>query len=413
MHFARLLPALVGAAACLPLVASAACADENYVLNLSVINSQFSSSEAGTRCENTAERFFDLLSNSGFSSIVSNYDANAFVDARANFNSLPLSLRFDEESTVLFFNVPELGIVELAFDPGTAGTRDDAADLLVDYIKKSGILAKILEYQAEHSPSSPITGPGGMIPSAAAGDFDAAMGDTLREIHGGSDSPTLALGAAWGSMDLDGKKGEVTNLPLSRVWRSTEVPGRVFTLSGALTEVKLAGATSYHGGVGVALRMPVSARWALTPSLRYAVTGSADMTTAAGLYSIGLASTYHIPLARLDLVIGNMAGYHETTKVSIGDYSVNPDIKTWVLRNGVMLAQPVNLAGVPLALEYSLVDTRYTGGTRFFVDNTQELGVSVGTNRSANVAKSYARFGLRYLRGRESNAVTLSGSYWF
>ncbi|MPN24925.1 hypothetical protein SDC9_172330 [bioreactor metagenome] len=115
----------------------------------------------------------------------------------------------------------------------------------------------------------------------------------------------------------------------------------------------------------------------------------------------------------MDLVIGNMAGYHKTTKVSFGDYSFDPDLKTWALRNGVMLSQAVNLAGLPLAVEYSLVDTRYTGGTKFFVDNTQEIGVSVGTNRSGDLSKNYMRFGLRYLHGRDTNTVTLSGSYWF
>ncbi|MDO9600218.1 MAG: hypothetical protein Q7J47_21065 [Azoarcus sp.] len=412
MPKARLLvAATVLAAMALPGITYASCSNKNYGIDLLVENIELESAERGVRCENTAEDFFDLLSDSGFSSIVSNYDEAAIAAGQVSFNGLPMLVDFESTGPELRFRVPELGI-DVRFE---GSDRDASADMLVDYIKKSGILSQIVKYQAENTPNSPITGPGGMIPSAAATDFDAALSDTIREIRGGgdADSPTLSLGASWGSMNLDGKKGEVTNLPLSRVWRSTEVPGRVFTLSGALTHVKVAGAASYHGGLGVAYRMPVSSRWALTPSLRYSVTGSADLATVAGLYSIGLSSTYHIPLAGMDLVIGNMAGYHKTTKLSIGDYSFSPDIKTWALRNGVMLAQPINLMGLPLAVEYSLVDTRYTGGTRFFVDNTQEIGVSLGTNRSGNVAKSFARFGLRYLRGRDSNTMSLSGSYWF
>ncbi|NMG50332.1 hypothetical protein GO613_19755 [Azoarcus communis] len=405
-----LLHAALLAGAALPMTASAVCNNKNYGVLLSVFVSQTETVEEGTRCENTAEKFFDLLNDASFSSIVPSYNSESIASATVNFNSLPIQFDFEDSGSALRFRIAALG-VDLVFE---GVDRDDSSDMLVDYLKKSGILSSILKYQAENSPNSPIAGPGGMIPSAAAADFDAAMSDTLREIQGNTaDSPNFSVGASWGSMDIDGKKGEVTNLPLSRVWRSTEVPGRVFTLSGSLTQVKVAGAASYHGGLGVAYRLPVSSRWSLTPSLRYAVTGSADLASVAGLYSVGVSSTYHIPLGSMDLVIGNMAGYHKTTKVSFGDYSFDPDIKTWALRNGVMLSQAVNLAGLPLAVEYSLVDTRYTGGTKFFVDNTQEIGVSVGTNRSGDLSKNYMRFGLRYLHGRDTNTVTLSGSYWF
>lgn len=403
-----LLAAALSAAAALPAIGHAACSHKNFGLVLNV--DPGGGLETGQRCEDKAEDFFDLLNDATFQQLVPSYTDTAFAEANIDFNGVPITLQFDSGSSVLQFSIPALGVNE-TFD---GGNRDDSADLLVDYLKKSGIMSRIIKYQAEHSASSPIAGPGGLIPSAAAADFDAAMSDTLREIGGsGADSPSFSIGASYGSMTVDGKKGEVTNLPFSHVWRSDSVPGRMFTLSGSLTLVKMAGAEAYHGGIGASYRLPLTERWALTPSLRYAVTGSADMASVAGMYSVGLSSTYHIPLDGLDLVIGNMAGYYKTTKLSIGDYSFDPQIKTWSLRNGVMLAQPVNLFGLPLSVEYSLVDTRYTGGTQFFVDNTQEVGVSLGTNRAGSVSKSYARFGLRYLHGRDTNSITLAGSYWF
>lgn len=403
-----LVASALAAAAILPAAGHAACSDKNFGLSLNVISTN--GTDTGQRCEDTAEDFFDLLNDATFQQLVPSYTDIAFAEANIDFNGVPVTLQFDFESTVLNFSIPALGISE-AF-AGT--TRDESADLLVEYLKKSGVMSEIIKYQAEHSATSPIAGPGGLIPSAAAADFDAAMSDTLREIGGSNaDSPTFSIGASYGSMTVDGRDGEVTNLPFSRVWRSDSTPGQMFTLSGSLTLVKIGGAEAYHGGVGAAFRMPVTSRWALTPSLRYAVTGSADLASVAGMYSAGVSSTYHIPLDGLDLVIGNMAGYYKTTKLSVGDYSFDPKIKTWSLRNGVMLAQPVKLMGLPLSLEYSLVDTRYTGGTEFFVDNTQEIGISIGTNRGGDVAKSYARFGLRYLHGRETNSITLSGSYWF
>lgn len=404
-----LLASALAAAAFLPAAAHAACNDKNFSLMLNV--DPGNGIETGQRCEDKAEDFFDLLNDAAFQQMVPSYTDMAFAQANINFNGVPVVLQFDFESSELQFSIPALGVHEVF--AGT--TRDASADMLVEYLKKSGVMSQIMRYQAEHSPHSAIAGPGGLIPSAAAADFDAAMSDTMREINGGNsaDSPTFAIGASYGSMTVDGRKGELTTVPFSRVWRSDATPGQMFTLSGSVTMVKMAGAEAYHGGIGAAFRLPLNERWALTPSLRYAVTGSADLASVAGMYSVGLSSTYHIPLDGLDLVIGNMAGYYKTTKLSVGDYSFDPKIKTWSLRNGVMLAQPVNLMGLPLSVEYSLVDTRYTGGTEFFVDNTQEIGVSIGTNRSGDVSKSFARFGLRYLHGRDTNSITLSGSYWF
>lgn len=407
-HTRLLLAAALCAAAGLPAVSYAACSNKNFGL---VLNVDFGEGiQTGQGCENTASGFFGLLNTAAFRQLVPDYNNGASVLGNIDFNGVPSTFQFGFETSTLHFSIPGLG-VSVDFE---GATRDASISMLVDYLKKSGIMSQIIKYQAEHSAGSPIAGPGGMIPNATAADFDAAVANTLREINGGNtDSQTMLVGASYGNMTLDGKKGEVTNLPFSRVWRSDSTPGQILTLSGALTHVKIAGAQSYQGGIGAALRLPVTGRWALTPSLRYSVVSSGDMASVSGLYSAGLASTYHIPLNNLDLVIGNMAGYHQTSKISVGEYSFDPHIKTLSLRNGVMLAQPVNLFGLPLSAEYSLVDTRYTGGTRFFVNNTQEVGVSLGTNRGADVSKNYMRFGLRYLRGRETTGITLAGSYWF
>lgn len=390
--------------------AAASCSNKNYGLDLYVMGDMPQSEESGSRCANTADKFFDLLNGESFSSIVPSYNDFSIANATMNFNGVPLYFDFESSDTTLRFRIPSLD-VDVSF---SGSDRDESADLLVDYLKKSGILSRIMREQAASSPTSPIAGPGGMIPTAAAADFDAAMGETVQALNGGSsDSPSFSVGASYGTMDVDGKKGQVSNIPMSYVWRSDSTPGQMFTLSGSVTQVTIAGGTSYHGGLGVAFRMPVSARWALTPSLRYSITGSADMASVAGMYSAGLSSTYHIPLESLDLVIGNMAGYYRTNKVSFGEYSFDPKIHTWSLRNGVMVSQPVNMFGMPLAVEYSFVDTRYTGGTEFFVDNTQEIGVTIGTNRAGNLSKKFTRFGLRYLHGRETNTVSLTGSYWF
>lgn len=178
-------------------------------------------------------------------------------------------------------------------------------------------------------------------------------------------------------------------------------------------QVKTEGANGYHAGLGVSARIPMTENWALFPAVRYTVTNSVDLNTVAGVYSVSLGSTYRIPMGESAIMIGNMLGYYKTSRLSVGDYSFDPDVKTMALRNGVLYSQPVTLAGRDLAVEYSLVDTRFTGGTKFFVNNTQEISVSLGTNRAADASGKFFRLGLRYLRGRETHGLSLQGAYWF
>jgi hypothetical protein len=276
--------------------------------------------------------------------------------------------------------------------------------MLVDYIRNNEDIQKWI---AKNTPNSPITSPGGLIHNAGTVDFAGALYSVLD--NGGGVSFT----ASSGRTRVNGRKADTSTLPLSHSWHSGSNRGKKFTMSGSLTQVRLASATTYQGSIATAYRLPVTKRWALTPSLGYAVSHSTDLSAATGLVSMGLSSTYHIPFSKLDFVIGNMVGYHQTTKAIGSKNSFDPDITSWSIRNGAMLAQPVNFFGVPLSLEYSAVDTRYVGGTKFYVDNTQEIGISIGTNRRADVSKKFTRVGLRYLHGRDTNSVSVSGGYWF
>ena len=114
-----------------------------------------------------------------------------------------------------------------------------------------------------------------------------------------------------------------------------------------------------------------------------------------------------------NVAMGNMLSYNRTAKIQSGEYSSNPDITSTVVRNGLMLSQPANWNGQKLSVEYSLVDTRYTGGTKLYIDNTQEIGITVGTNKNAFSARSFLRGGLTYLRGKDTKGFTANIGYWF
>lgn len=401
--------AMIGVWAAAPLAAQAICDSSNYGLTGTADNDGQISSN--TACTSTAAALFDLFSGVSLSSLLPTYTDFAMANLDVNFASLPMQLSFLDTGTTLTFNVPDLGITNLQF---TGSTRDASIDLLKDYLKKTNLAGDVMRYQASHSPTSPITGINGLIPMTVAQNFDNAFSAPYQDATGeGSDSNLTGVGVTLGSGTAAGKNTSVASLPFSHIWRSKARPGEFVILGTSLTQVNTEGAKAYHAGVGVSARVPMSENWALLPALGYAVTGSADLNTAAGVYSASIGSTYRVGLGLFDLMIGNMAGYYRTSRISVGDYSFDPKIKTLAIRNGVMLSRPIELMGMPMAAEYYIVDTRYTTGTDFFINNTQEYGVSIGTNRRGDVRTGYFRLGLRYTRGKASDALSLQGGYWF
>ena len=144
-----------------------------------------------------------------------------------------------------------------------------------------------------------------------------------------------------------------------------------------------------------------------------ALTGSVDRATVSAVYSGSLTSTYQIPVGKFDLAIGNMVGIYKTGKFKVSEYSFNPHVKQTMLRNGIMLSQPVDLKNQKLAVEYSLIDTRYVGGEKPFMKDMQELGITVGTHKDQVGRLSFLRGGVSFTRAKGSKGVTFNFGYWF
>lgn len=387
--------------------ASAVCEDSNYGMRLSLMNATAVASN--TACTKTAEQFIDLFYGQQLKNLLNGYTDQSISSFDVNFNSLKMRMDFFTQGSPLRLQIADLGVDETF----NGQTRDDSISLLKDYFKKNGIAGRIMRYQVSNSATSPIAGPNGIIQMAARQDFDTGFSGPVQGSSSADSGNLIGAGFDAGSGQVGGKKSSAYSLPLSYVWRSKQDPGRTFTLGASLVQVKTEGATGYHAGLGVSARIPMSENWALFPVARYTITNSVELNTAAGVYSVSLGSTYRIPIGESAIMIGNMLGYYKTASISVGSYSFNPDVSTMALRNGVLYSHPVALAGRPLAVEYSLVDTRFTGGTKFFVNNTQEIAVSLGSNRAADAAGKFFRVGLRYLRGRETHGLSLQGSYWF
>ena len=368
---------------------------------------------------NTVDAFFNTISTSGLQALTPTYTGTQDISVFARFNSLDITLGYGI-GPVLFLQIPGLA-VNTSFN---GATRDASEDLFEDYIKKSGILGKILNYQAANSPTSPITGVGGLLPNAVASDFNQNFMDSATNIAApmsmsaaastnGSTPNLIGVALQYGSFSALDSRTKVTSIPLSYTIRNDIDPRRQLTFSVPLTQVDVDGAKAYIAGFGVSYRVPMNDNWTLTPAGKISGVGSTDLATVSGMYTGSLTSTYIWDMNTYNVAMGNMLSYNKTMKIQSGEYSANPDISSVVLRNGVMLSQPANWNGQKLSVEYSLVDTRYTGGTKLYIDNTQEIGITVGTNKNAFSARSFIRGGLTYLRGRDTKGFTANIGYWF
>ena len=367
----------------------------------------------GQAAFNTAQDLIDSLSTSQLQNLGgASYDGTQVASINLLFNSLPIALAFPNggfagDGAELIFSIPELGVNETF----NGGDRDASRDLLEDFLKDSGVIADIMKYQAANSPHSPISGPGGAIPTAVSSDFGEVF-NTMPSTQEGQPTNLIGAGISFTSLNVDDRDTRVSTLPLSYTIRNNIDPRRQLVFSLPITVSDTDGAKSYGVSFGAGYRYPLTEAWTLTPALRYGLTASEDLATVAGVVSATLASTYVLRFSAFDVAIGNMLGYYTTTKVSAGDYSFDPDISNTVLRNGVMLSQPVTFSGQRMSIEYSLIDTRYLG-TEIYVDNTQEFGITLGTNRSAFSARSYLRGGLNFLRGKDTTGISLNLGYWF
>ncbi len=357
---------------------------------------------------------FDSTKEAAIKARLPGYTSTSAASVNLDYRGLGLNLAYAANSTTLKLDIPSIGETRTF----TGATRDQSQEQLKDFFKKNGgdVLNRIMKKLAEVSPTDPIAGnPNSLQSQTVASDFDKNFTSHASNIKAPQTASTpnlLGLGLRFGSYDMDGRKSDSYTIPLSYTVRNDLDPRRQLTISAPLTYTTVEGAKVYSGNLGVAYRMPMNDAWALTPSVGYAVTGSTDLGSVGQIVSASLTSSYVINLDKFDLAIGNMVGYYQTLKLSSGDYSFDPGIKNTIFRNGVMLSQPTDIFGKGMSIEYSLIDTRFTGDA-LYIKGYDEIGVTVGTNKSANSSRSYLRGGVSYLTSDKAKGFTANLGYWF
>jgi hypothetical protein len=374
----------------------------------------------------TFEEAIDVLTTSGLRSLNPGYTGVEAATITINLRGLPVIAQYPTAgSTRLVFRVPSLNINETF----QGATRDASEEMLEDFLKKNGndILSRMGKEFAKVSPVDPIAGnPNSLMSQLVMQDFNTGFTDFATNIGGAPPAGTapaapvagaapgnlIGIGGRFGQYRQDGLTSRSFTLPLSYTFRNDLDPRRQTSFNLPITFVDTEGAKSVNIGLGASYRFPMSDAWALQPAVSISAAGSKDLGSLAAVASVSITSSYVIPMSGFDLAIGNMVGYYTTLKVSSGDYSYDPEIKNTVLRNGVLLSQPVTFGGERLALEYSIVDTHFTG-SELYIKHFDEFGISLGTNKSARSARSYMRGGVNYLHSSKSKGVNAYFNYYF
>jgi hypothetical protein len=361
----------------------------------------------------SVEDAFEALSTSRFSSLNPAYTGVQAATVNIDYRGLGMVTTYPTAgSPLLVLDIPSLGIRETF----NGGNRDASQDLLKEYFKSNSadILGRISKALAKNSPVDPIAGnPNSLMSQMVFQDFNNAFTSFATNIKSGDASSNLiGVGIGVGQYRQGGVTSRAVTLPLSYTFRNDLDPRRQVTLSAPITSTDADGSKGYSFGLGGAYRFPMNDNWALSGAVNYALTGSKDLGALAAMTSVSLTSSYLIPMEKFDLAIGNMIGYYKAMKAKSGDYGYEPDIANTVLRNGVMLSQPITVSGRGMSVEYSLVHTHFSG-TELYNKQYVELGVSLGTNKRATSARSYFRSGINYLHSSNSKGFNITLGYWF
>ena len=368
---------------------------------------------------NTLQGLKDQITDAGLSQINGSYSPTGAATIRAGYRGLPIVLDTAAGSTAVTLNIPAISLNK-SFS--AKATRDDNIKDMFDYLKSSGgdILNQLQQKLAKLSPIDPIAGnPSSMQSRMVSDDFDRNFTGFASNIKAADTNATggsnnlIGVGLSLASMSVGGVNTQTTTLPLSYTVRNDLDPRKQFSMYLPISSSDTAGAKTYGANIGGAYRFPVNDEWALTPAFGYGVTGSEDLGSGASMMAASLTSQYSIKMDGFDLAIGNMIGIYKSTRLNAGDYSVDPQINNTVYRNGILASYPVTTFGQKMALEASYIITNYTG-TDLYSNMYQEIGLTLGTNKSANSARTYMRVGVTYLTGE--NGITgykLNFGYWF
>ncbi len=359
-----------------------------------------------------AEDVLDTATQDFLDANFSGYTAASAISLDIDFRGLPITLSSGSSSNTITLSIPDIGVTETF----TGSTRDESQDLLTEWLKSEGgdTLTKILQKLAEVSPHDPIAGnPNSLMANMVSGDFERGMTGNSQRVETGINTNLISLGLRASSFDQDGIEGRSLTVPFQYLAKIDSNPGHQIIFDLPLTYYQLDEAQTYSIKVGLGYHFPITENWSLTPSLGTGLVGSIDLASVGQLISGAITSNYSRKVAGYRLGMGNMYGHYKTLKVKIGDIESDPQITNDVFRNAFFfsLTHPF-ITDAPVETEFFLYDTRYFGD-KLYMDQYNEIGLSMGTDRDRKDVKKLLRLGLSYLFSPKTTGYTVNFGYSF
>jgi hypothetical protein len=263
--------------------------------------------------------------------------------------------------------------------------------------------------------------PGSLLPQTVDSAFALVLDTTLEQLNSVFDEvgdiPNLfGLSFTVGEFEANGVKISYVTMPLTYTFRSQRISGRQWILSMPLTQGEVNDAKTYSIQPGLALRIPVSANWAITPGMSVGYVKSSDLDQEAEQAGVSVSSAYRIPLGstRNSIYIGNLIGYYKTLKVTLAGNEFDPNMANTVFRNGLLYSMPMPMAFAHelLSVELSFVNTLFKG-TDTYTRSQNELAVSVGSTRRHMAQLSFLRLGLAVVQAEDIRGIRINFGYYF
>ena len=362
-----------------------------------------------------AEEALRLVENENVEKLFPDYRETDAVDAAIQFRGLPITVRFAENSRMLMFEVPSLGI-ERTFD---GATRNDSAEQLVDFLKEEGkgLLDRIQRELSRVSPVDPVAGNPASLQSVLVREAFESGGFAPG---GARPQNRFGLAVSGGLFKAGDFEGRSITLPLNyAIGLSENDPRMKLRFKLPLTWQEVEGANIYAVAPSVAFTAPVTASWALTPGASWGAVGSIDAASVSHMVGATLTSDYRMadfPSPGATLALTNMAGHVRTLPFAFRGYDFDPGLRNTVLKNGLSFERSTGFAlfgDADLIAKLSYAHSWFLG-TELFMNQYHELALSLGAPIEALEATGDdIHLGAAWTFGEDYNGVSVHFGYEF
>ncbi|MDB9787205.1 hypothetical protein OAB57_03790 [Bacteriovoracaceae bacterium] len=342
------------------------------------------------------------------------YTGAELLNVSVDFRGLPLTLSAVANSNSIRLQIPSIGV-----DETFAGTsRDDSNESFKNWLKNEGgsALNNLMKKLVEQTPHDPLAGnPNSLMSKMVGNDFDRGRdGNSTRASTSGVNTNLLSIGVKASQFDQNGIDGKSLSLPIGYTVKFDDDPRKQLIIDMPISYYSLEDAKTYSLGLGAGFRFPINDMWSLTPFLGTGIVGSVDMGSVGQLISTGITSDFTRKLNdKYRIGVGNMLGYYTTKKIKVSDIESDADITNTVFRNAVNFSfiHPF-FFGKEVESEVFLFDTRYFGDV-LYMEQYNEFGLSIGTNRDKQDVSRLMRFGLSYLFSSKTKGFSFNFGYAF